>query len=316
MKFTSVAIALAAAGLASAGHHHGRHVHHHQRDVKDVVYEFVMEDGQTVPVSKACELLDQNVVKVADGVLPAGACVSSSAVPSSTSTATPTPTSTATPTTAAAELLQQSASISTLDPTTSSSTPTPTPSPDSTSSSTTSSTETVPASTSSAVSSSSSSSSSTPVSSGSTTGGGVTIQNNSPHTLYMWIFDSPVAPPMETLPAGQSLGHSWRINPDGGGVSIKVSTVPDISNVVQYEYTVSGDTIFWDLSLINMNLLEIVGNLLPALGFQVTSPQSSCMSVTCEAGIIQCPGAYLFPADNRATHGCPVNTNMVFEIGL
>lgn len=293
MKFTSVAIALAGAGLAAAGHHHGRHVHHHQRDVQDVVYEFVMENGQGIPASKACDLVDQNVLKVADGVMPAGACVSSSAVPSSTSTATATPTSTATPTIAAAELLQQTASISTLAPTTSSFTPTPTPS---------------------AVSSSASSS--TPASSGSTTGGGVTIKNNSPHTIYMWIFDSPATPVMETLAAGQELGHDWRINPDGGGVSIKVSTVPDISNVVQYEYTVAGDTIFWDLSLINMNLLAIVGNILPALGFQVTSPESSCMSVVCQAGIIQCPAAYLFPSDDHATHGCPVNTNMVFDIGL
>jgi hypothetical protein len=132
----------------------------------------------------------------------------------------------------------------------------------------------------------------------------------------MWIFDSPVTPKMETLAAGQELGHDWRINPDGGGVSIKVSTVPDISNVVQYEYTVAGGTIFWDLSLINMNLLAIVGNLLPALGFQVTSPESSCLSVVCQAGIIQCPAAYLFPSDDHATHGCPVNTNMVFDIGL
>lgn len=134
--------------------------------------------------------------------------------------------------------------------------------------------------------------------------------------MYMWIADSPAYPSMETLAAGGELGHRWRINPEGGGVSIKVSTEPDISNVVQYEYTVAGDKIFWDLSLIDLNLFAIVGNILPALGFQVTSPGSSCVSAVCPAGIIQCPAAYLYPKDDLSTHGCPIDTDMVFDIGL
>lgn len=332
MKFTSIALGLAAAGVAAAeihGHHvHARHAHaHHRRDVKDVVYEFVLENGDSIGAAKACELIEKNVLKNADGMLPAGACPPPSAA-SSSSTSTAEPSSTTQAATQAvnkaAELLAQSASISTMDSSTSTSTPTPTPSPVSTSS-----TESVPTSTStstpeptststSSVVSSSSSSSSTSATTPTVSmpGGGVVIRNNSPHTIYMWIFDSPAAPPMQTLASGQELPHEWRTNPDGGGVSVKVSTVPDISNVVQYEYTVAGDMIFYDLSLINMNLLQIVGNLLPALGFSVTSPGTSCVPVVCEAGIIQCPAAYLFPADNHATHGCPINSNMIFNIGL
>jgi len=99
---------------------------------------------------------------------------------------------------------------------------------------------------------------------------------------------------MVTIPAGGTYSENWRTNPDGGGISVKVSTTPNIDDVLQYEYTLSGSTIFWDLSCINM----LINNLLSTVGFSVTSDNSDCVSDVCAAGDLQCAAAYLFPDDN------------------
>lgn len=117
---------------------------------------------------------------------------------------------------------------------------------------------------------------------------------------------------MVPIENGGTYSENWRINPAGGGVSVKVSTTPNIADVLQYEYTLSGSTIFWDLSSINMSL----NNLLSTVGFSVTSENTNCVSDVCAAGDLLCAATYLFPADNKATHGCPANTQMIFKIGI
>lgn len=326
MKITSVAVVLATAGIATADlHARHAHFHHHKRDAVTaaapqptvLVYEL---GGQVIPAEQACNGIANGSLKWANGIAPSEACDTSSVVPSSTSTALPSTVASVTP----AELLQQTASFSsassssTSSSTTTSSTSTTTSSSTSTSSSTTtSSTTTSSTTTSSTVASSSSTSTLSPVttavpSASSSAGpGGVTIVNNTPQEVYLWSVSN-VPADMITIPPGGSYAENWRINPDGGGISVKVSTIPNLADVLQYEYTLSGSTIFWDLSCINMG----INNLLSAVGFSVTSGNTNCVADMCPAGDLVCAAAYLFPSDNKATHGCPSNTQMVFQIGL
>lgn len=142
-------------------------------------------------------------------------------------------------------------------------------------------------------------------------GGGVVIVNNLADTVYAWSVAN-VAGPMQTLtaPSG-SYTESWRTNPDGGGISIKLATTQSQADVLQFEYTTAGDLIFWDLSCINM----AAGSEFTQYGFSVTSNNPNCPSATCAAGDEACAAAYLYPSDNSATHGCSLDTTFTLTIG-
>ncbi|GAD96807.1 extracellular thaumatin domain protein, putative [Paecilomyces variotii No. 5] len=149
-------------------------------------------------------------------------------------------------------------------------------------------------------------------SSGQTTGGGVTIVNNLGQDLYAWSVSDQADSTMHTLSAnGGTYSETWQTNPNGGGVSIKLATEPEQTDVLQYEYTLSSDTIFWDLSCINMG----TSSEFTSKGFAVTSDDGSCPTATCAPGDKACADAYLIPTDDHATHGCPSHDNFVLNIG-
>ncbi|PYI29744.1 hypothetical protein BP00DRAFT_427247 [Aspergillus indologenus CBS 114.80] len=145
------------------------------------------------------------------------------------------------------------------------------------------------------------------------TGGGVTIVNNIGSDVYAWSVSDRVGN-METLSAGGgSYTSSWQTNDNGGGISIKLSTSQSQADVLQFEYTQSGDTIFWDMSSINLS----PDSDFVKYGFSVvpSSGGSNCPTVTCAAGNTNCQEAYQQPDDNHATHGCPIDTTFTLTLG-
>lgn len=147
-------------------------------------------------------------------------------------------------------------------------------------------------------------------------GGTVLITNNLDKDVYAWSVSQDVGP-MQTLSAnGGTFTEAWRTNPDGGGISIKLATDPSQSDVLQFEYTQSTDTIFWDLSCINMES----DSEFTQYGFSVLPSDSgndstSCPTAVCKAGDSNCAAAYLQPTDDHATHGCPIDTGLALTIG-
>ncbi|RAK99853.1 putative extracellular thaumatin domain protein [Aspergillus ibericus CBS 121593] len=144
--------------------------------------------------------------------------------------------------------------------------------------------------------------------------GGVDIMNNMDSTtVYAWSVSDRVSN-MHTLSAGGgSYSESWKTNDDGGGISIKLSTTESQSDVLQFEYTQSGSTIFWDMSCINLGS----DSAFTKYGFTVkpSEENSDCPTVTCAAGETECSGAYNQPDDNEATHGCPIDTRFTLTLG-
>ncbi|PYH41892.1 putative extracellular thaumatin domain protein [Aspergillus saccharolyticus JOP 1030-1] len=143
--------------------------------------------------------------------------------------------------------------------------------------------------------------------------GGVTIVNNIGSPVYAWSVSDRVSD-METLSAGGgSYTESWQTNENGGGISIKLSTSQSQADVLQFEYTQSGDTIFWDMSSINLS----PDSDFVKYGFTVvpSSGSSNCPTVTCAAGNANCQEAYQQPDDNQATHGCPIDTTFTLTLG-
>ncbi|CAG8948408.1 unnamed protein product [Penicillium salamii] len=144
-------------------------------------------------------------------------------------------------------------------------------------------------------------------------GGGVKITNNLQQDVYAWSVTDNVGP-MQTIKSGGGIySEDWRTNPNGGGISIKLALDEQQHDVLQFEYTQSGDTIFWDLSCIDMES----GNKFTDKGFAVqpSEENSSCPKAICKAGDKACSAAYLQPTDDHATHGCPINTALDLSIG-
>lgn len=148
--------------------------------------------------------------------------------------------------------------------------------------------------------------------SGSGSGGGVTIYNNLGNDLYLWSVANQFDVPMVTLKAnGGTYSENWRTNPNGGGISIKIATQPVQKDILQFEYTEAGDTIYWDLSCIDMG----VNSEFTKHGFSVHPSDPQCPSADCAPGDAACADAYLVPTDDHATHGCPIGTHMDLHIG-
>ncbi|KAJ5608962.1 hypothetical protein N7528_009529 [Penicillium herquei] len=146
--------------------------------------------------------------------------------------------------------------------------------------------------------------------------GSVLITNNLDKDVYAWSVSNDVGP-MQTLTAnGGTYSEAWKTNPNGGGISIKLSTDQNQTSVLQFEYTQATDTIYWDLSCINMES----SSEFTTYGFSVLpsddgSNASSCPSAICKAGDTACSAAYLQPTDDHATHGCPIDTGLALNIG-
>ncbi|KAL4950022.1 hypothetical protein BDW69DRAFT_187757 [Aspergillus filifer] len=146
-------------------------------------------------------------------------------------------------------------------------------------------------------------------------GGGVTIVNNMDTDVYAWSVSNS-ASNMQTLPAnGGSYNENWQGNSNGGGISIKLSTSQEQVDVLQFEYTQSGETIFWDMSCIDM---DRASSTFTEHGFDVShnsQTTNDCPAVNCHAGDTSCAEAYLQPKDDHATHGCPINTSFTLTLG-
>lgn len=141
--------------------------------------------------------------------------------------------------------------------------------------------------------------------------GGIEIVNNLNIPVYLWSVSNSAGDMHELAPQGGNYQEDWRTNPDGGGVSLKLSTIPNQNDVLQFEYTGAEDTIFWDMSCINMG----TDSQFTKFGFAVKSSSPQCPTAVCQAGDGNCAAAYLKPDDNEATHGCPIDTNFRLEIG-
>lgn len=141
--------------------------------------------------------------------------------------------------------------------------------------------------------------------------GSVQFVNNLGSDVYLWTTASDPGS-MQTLPAGGGThSEGWQTNSNGGGISIKLSTTPtDTDSVLQFEYTVDSDTLYWDLSSINMDpTSDFVQS-----GFSVTPSDSSCNSATCAPGDSNCAASYQHP-DDVNTNSCSTGATYVVTLG-
>ncbi|KAJ5881936.1 uncharacterized protein N7529_000608 [Penicillium soppii] len=140
--------------------------------------------------------------------------------------------------------------------------------------------------------------------------GGIQIVNNMGTDVYLWS-TSAESGSMQTLTSGGGEhSEAWDTNSNGGGISIKMSTTQDEDSVLQFEYTQDGDTLYWDMSSID---LDSSSDFIKA-GFTATPSDSSCRSSTCAAGDANCSEAYQKP-DDVNTYSCSLSSGFTLTLG-
>lgn len=149
----------------------------------------------------------------------------------------------------------------------------------------------------------------------STTGlGNVVIDNNMGITLYLWSVDAKEGP-MHAVVPGASYQETYRLRPDGGGISIKVSTSQDINgDIIQFEYTQAGEKVFWDVSCVNTK----AGSPYYDKGIiLLPSNTNDCPhAFACFRGDSNCKYVYHKSSDDDAAHGCPIRTSFYLKLGI
>ncbi|KAJ5644493.1 hypothetical protein N7507_010504 [Penicillium longicatenatum] len=155
-----------------------------------------------------------------------------------------------------------------------------------------------------------STSTSTSASSSSSSSGSVQIVNNLDTDVYIWSTSADSGDMQTISTGGDSYSENWQTNPNGGGISIKMSTSTSEDSVLQFEYTEEGEKLYWDLSSIN---LDSDSDFVKS-GFSVTPSDSSCSSATCQAGDSDCAASYQHPDDTN-TNSCSTSAQYVLTLG-
>ncbi|KAJ5239890.1 hypothetical protein N7468_004509 [Penicillium chermesinum] len=140
--------------------------------------------------------------------------------------------------------------------------------------------------------------------------GNVQIINNLSKDVYLWSTAAESGSMQTMTSGGGTYSEKWGTNSNGGGISIKMSTSQDEDSVLQFEYTQDGDTLYWDLSSIN---LDSNSDFITA-GFSATPSDQSCPSATCDAGDSNCQAAYQHP-DDVATLSCSTDVQYTLTLG-
>jgi len=134
-------------------------------------------------------------------------------------------------------------------------------------------------------------------------GGKANIENQCDQDVYLWSVAGSADVPMLTLPPGKSYSEKYRLNDNGGGISMKLALDKHKGDITQFEYTLAGGKIWYDVSNIN-------GNPFQDGGIAVKPSDPACSPVVCQAGIVKCREAYNMPYDDHATHACPETADL------
>ena len=139
------------------------------------------------------------------------------------------------------------------------------------------------------------------------------VSNHCGVPFYVWSV-SDVQSDMVTIPDYTVVyNETYRSRGDNdGGISIKIAKSNDNGNlpstgVSQFEYTITSDNVWYDLSNIN-------GNPLQGISILLAPSESSCPTVQCASNDETCKAAYNQPNDDTATHACAPNADLMLTL--
>ena len=137
--------------------------------------------------------------------------------------------------------------------------------------------------------------------------GNAIINNQCSHDIYLWSIDSSAEAEQKVLASGETYSEKFRTSSNGGGVSLKMSLNEEQDEISQFEYTLVDPMVFYDLSNVN-------GYPFSEGGITIEPSDSTCSTITCEAGVPNCRQAYNEPYDDWATKGCDCNIDLTLSL--
>jgi hypothetical protein len=136
------------------------------------------------------------------------------------------------------------------------------------------------------------------------------IENRCEFEVYVWSVANVTNNTINYLaPNIGNFDETYRTNPNGGGISLKIATVPVQSNITQFEYTYrTCDTnLYYDISNVN-------GGPFQEWGFKLSPSAPDCSSVSCDPSEPICPDIYYHPRDDFAMRSCDVSANLTLTL--
>ncbi|OCK73214.1 hypothetical protein K432DRAFT_313405, partial [Lepidopterella palustris CBS 459.81] len=136
------------------------------------------------------------------------------------------------------------------------------------------------------------------------------IENLCYFEVYVWSVANVTNDTVNYLaPTVGNFHETYRTNPNGGGISLKIATTPVDSDITQFEYTylTGNPNVYYDISNIN-------GYPFEEWGLTLSSSSPNCSSIFCSPGVTLCPDVYNQPGDDFATKNCDVSTNLTLTL--
>lgn len=145
--------------------------------------------------------------------------------------------------------------------------------------------------------------------------GSAIINNNCAHDVYVWPVSVDQAASSPTvIKAGGAPFTKQYTECTSGGWSLKLSDTDDISGpITQFEYTLGGGTIWYDLSNVNCFPFGLGTCPFAATGMFLQSG-SGCPTANCEPGNATCHDAYTYPKDDWASLSCESSADTVLDL--
>ncbi|PGH02920.1 hypothetical protein GX51_04376 [Blastomyces parvus] len=138
--------------------------------------------------------------------------------------------------------------------------------------------------------------------------GNAIVRNNCPFPVYLQSVGNTGNVPEHTIQSGGVFQEQYRENPNGGGISLKISNKPSGAQITQFEYTLAGPKVFYDVSNIN-------GYPFVDYGLSLASTtHAGCPAINCPPGVKLCHDAYNKPDDNHATKACASASDLTMTL--
>ena len=132
------------------------------------------------------------------------------------------------------------------------------------------------------------------------------IQNWCNIEVYVWSVANVTNNTVNRLPPTVgTYNETYRLNPNGGGISLKIAILPFDTDITQFEYTYNSSNpyVYYDISNVN-------GYPFEEWGLTLVPSYPNCSSISCAPGVQLCGDVYNKFNDDLATHHCDLSANL------
>jgi hypothetical protein len=140
--------------------------------------------------------------------------------------------------------------------------------------------------------------------------GTASVKNFCDFEVYLWSVANLADNFMNRLPrATGEFNETYRANPNGGGISLKIATAPYLIDITQFEYTYRSDIpdVYYDISNVN-------GYPFKKWGLALSPSFPNCPFISCDPGVAHCSNVYNKPHDDFATKSCNVSASLTLTL--